>query len=48
MESSVIDKICICYRGGSRFSGKGVHMYKGMCVCVGGGGFALLVLSHFS
>ena len=28
--------------GGSRISGKGVHMYKGVCmcvcVCVGGGG----------
>ena len=28
-------------RGGSRISGKGVHMYKGV-------GFALLILSHFS
>ena len=26
------------YRGGSMISGKGVHMYKGVCVCVGGGG----------
>ena len=26
------------YRGGSRISGKGVHMYKGVCVCVWGGG----------
>ena len=31
---------CI-YRGGSRISGKGVHMYKGT-------GFAFLILSHFS
>ena len=28
-------------RGGSRISGKGVHMYKGV-------GFAMLILSHFS
>ena len=28
-------------------SGKGVHMYKDVCVCEGGG-FALLVLFHFS
>ena len=27
--------------------GKGVHMYKGVCVC-GGGGVTLLILSHFS
>ena len=25
-------------RGGSRISGKGVHMYKGVCVGGGGGG----------
>ena len=25
-------------RSGSRISGKGVHMYKGVCVCAGGGG----------
>ena len=31
---------CI-YRGGSRNSGKGVHIYKGT-------GFAFLILSHFS
>ena len=34
----------ICYsdfRGGSRISAKGVHMYRG------GGGFALLILFHF-
>ena len=31
---------CLFYRGGSRISGKGVHMYKGV-------GFALLVLSLF-
>ena len=24
--------------GGSRISGKGVHMFKGVCVCVWGGG----------
>ena len=29
---------------GSRISGKGVHMYKGVCVW----GYALLILSHFS
>ena len=29
-------------RGGSRISGMGVHVYKGV------GGFALLILSHFS
>ena len=29
------------FRGGSKTSGNGVHMYKGV-------GFALLVLSHFS
>ena len=28
-------------RGGSRISGKGVQMYKGV-------GFSLLILSHFS
>ena len=35
------------FRGGSRISGKEVHMYKGVCVCVGGGGegLALLILS---
>ena len=26
------------YRGESRISGKAVHMYKGLCVCVWGGG----------
>ena len=26
-------------QGGSRISGKGVHMFKGVCVCVGGGIF---------
>ena len=35
-----IDFWCI-YRGGSRISGKGVHMYKDA-------GFAFLILSHFS
>ena len=35
-------------RGGSRVSGKGVRMYKGECVCVCGGGAALLILSNFS
>ena len=25
-------------KGGSRISGKGVHMYNGVCVFVGGGG----------
>ena len=30
------------FRDGSRISGKGVHMYKGVC------GVALLLLSHFS
>ena len=29
------------HRGGSRISGKGVHIYKGM-------GCSLLILSHFS
>ena len=41
-ESPELDYIhfwCIC-RGGSRVSGKGVHMYKGM-------GSAFLILSHF-
>ena len=32
---------CEQRRGGSRISGKGGHMYKGV-------GFALLILSHFS
>ena len=32
---------CILYTGGSRFSGKGVHVDKGV-------GFALLILSKFS
>ena len=43
LESPELDYIhfwCI-YRGGSRISGKGVHMYKGT-------GFAFLILSHFS
>ena len=31
---------CI-YRGGTRISGEGVHLYKGA-------GFAFLILSHFS
>ena len=31
--------------GGSRISGKGVHIYSGVCVC--GGGFDLLILSPF-
>ena len=35
-----IDFWCI-YRGGSRISGNGAHMYKGA-------GFAFLILSHFS
>ena len=36
-------------RGGSRISEKGVHCIKvGVCVCGGGGGFALLILSNFS
>ena len=30
----------LCSRGGSRISGKGVHMYKGV-------GLALLIFSHF-
>ena len=34
-----------CVRGGSRISGKEVHIYNGMG---GVGGFALLILSHFS
>ena len=35
------------HRGGSRLSGKGVHMYK--CVCVwGGGGSPFLVNLIFS
>ena len=32
---------CTVYRGGSRISGKGVHMHKGV-------GFAMLILYHFS
>ena len=37
------------FRGGSSISGKGVHMYKGVHVCVCGGvGVAYLILSHFS
>ena len=43
LESTNLDYIdfwCI-YRGGSRISGKGVHMYKGA-------GFDFLNLSHFS
>ena len=43
LESSELDYNhfwCI-YRGGSRISGKDVHMYKGT-------GFAFLILSHFS
>ena len=39
-EFDYIDFWCI-YRVGSRFSGKGVHLYKGA-------GFAFLILSHFS
>ena len=33
------------HRGGSRLSGKGVHMYK--CVCVGGGRLSWFI-SFFS
>ena len=33
----------ICLRGGSRISGKGVHMYKGVCVWGGGGGGGCLL-----
>ena len=43
LESTELDYIdiwCI-YRGGSRISVKGVHMYKG-------DGFPFLILSHFS
>ena len=43
LESPELDYIhfwCI-YRGGSRISGKGVHMYKGT-------GFTFLILSHFA
>ena len=43
LESPELDYIhfwCI-YRGGSRISGKGVHMYKGK-------GFPFLILPHFS
>ena len=43
LETPELDYInfwCI-YRGGSRISGKDVHMYKGK-------GFAFLILSHFS
>ena len=39
----IIHCLKIYARGGSRTSGKGVHMYKG-----GGWGFSLLILSHFS
>ena len=39
-ELDYIDFWCI-YRGGSRISGNGVHMFKGA-------GFACLILSHFS
>ena len=39
-ELNNIDFWCI-YRGGSRISGKGDHMYKAA-------GFAFLILSHFS
>ena len=35
-------------RGGFRISGKGVHVYKVVCVCVWGGGVALLILSHYT
>ena len=38
-ELDYIDFWC-SYRGGSRISGKKVHMYKGA-------GFAFLILSHF-
>ena len=32
-----------------RISGKGVHIYNGVCVCVGGGGGgAFMILSNFS
>ena len=43
LESTVLGYIDIwrIYRGRSRISGKGVHMYKGA-------GFAFLILSHFS
>ena len=39
------DIIVIKDRGGSRISGKGVRIYKSVCVCEGGG---VLILSHFS
>ena len=42
LDSTELDNIdfwCI-YRGGSRNSGNGVHMYKGA-------GFPFLILSHF-
>ena len=42
LESTELDYIdfwCI-YRGGSRISGNGVHMYKGA-------GFAFLIIFHF-
>ena len=35
--------IRVISRDGSRISGKGLHMYKGVC-----GGFTLLILSHFA
>ena len=35
------------YTGGSRISGMGVHMYKSVCVCGGGGGrFADYLIFH--
>ena len=34
-------------RGGSRISGKGVHMYKCVCSGRGVGEFPSLILSHF-
>ena len=43
LESTELDYIdfwCI-YRVGSRISGKGVHIYKGV-------GFVFVILSHFS
>ena len=43
LESTELDYIDCwrIYRGGSRISGKGVHMFKSA-------GFAFLILSHFS
>ena len=39
---------CQLFRGGSRISGKEVHVYIGVCMWRGRGGFALLILSHVS